>query len=875
MKITRATISEPVVASETQDRPRRQARRGRARDVQPGRARRSARSGRTRAARGRPRDRARPARQRRRPGRGGAADREHLHPQGHDRHHPRAHPADARRSTATGDAISDVDPGGRARRLATPPPPRRSSPPRCRTTTGRPSSAPTRSARASSRRRSRSPTAARWTSPSASTSRPNGRNLGGGGVKQGAGVTPEVLVPHGVDTAARPGRGAEHARRESEVSARGGPAAPRARCRGGARAARALPDRRAAVPAAGPRRAPPRRRGRGARDARVGSVRRRRQDPGAPPATSCSCRRARGADPAGARVVRVLGRPDVARDVIEGLMLDRGLARGLRPGGGARGARGRRAWSGTRDVGQARPARAADVHDRPGQRARLRRRDLGRDASTSGAGAIGCGCTSPTSPPTCPRARSWTARRAGAPPACTCPGRSSRCCPQALSNDACSLVPGADRPAVTVELELHGASVARAAFYRSLIRSDERLDYERVDRIFAGQGVRRRALAGAAARRARGRRGAGSGSASGSGALVLDSEEPEFAFDEHGNVTRDPRARADRVPSPDRAPDDRRQRGRRRPARAARRAVPVSRARAPRARAHRAARRSARLAGGADAAAARAHVLARRPPSSWARSPGASTSTCAAPAGAGRRSARSCCARSSRPTTRPRTSATPACAPPPTATSPRRSVATPTSSATARCCRRSAAREPAPRAGELVELGAWTSEREREAMIDRARRRRRRALLRARAGALRERLRAGVRGGDHRADLRRRVRRVRHARRRGGGAGGGAAVRGHAPGQAPARARTDRRERSPEGRSAEQGRPARQRRRRPAWTPAPAASRIEGASGGSSTSRARSSTASAPARRCASAIRSRCAWRAWTRSAAASTCTRG
>jgi carboxyl-terminal processing protease len=29
---------------------------------------------------------------------------------------------------------------------------------------------------------------------------PNGRNLGGGGVKQGAGITPEVLIPHGVDS---------------------------------------------------------------------------------------------------------------------------------------------------------------------------------------------------------------------------------------------------------------------------------------------------------------------------------------------------------------------------------------------------------------------------------------------------------------------------------------------------------------------------------------------------------------------------------------------------------------------------------------------------------------------------------------------------
>jgi carboxyl-terminal processing protease len=31
-------------------------------------------------------------------------------------------------------------------------------------------------------------------------STPNGRNLGGGGIKQGAGVTPEVVVAHGVDT---------------------------------------------------------------------------------------------------------------------------------------------------------------------------------------------------------------------------------------------------------------------------------------------------------------------------------------------------------------------------------------------------------------------------------------------------------------------------------------------------------------------------------------------------------------------------------------------------------------------------------------------------------------------------------------------------
>ena len=55
------------------------------------------------------------------------------------------------------------------------------------------------------------------------------------------------------------------------------------------------------------------------------------------------------------------------------------------------------------------------------------------------------------------------------------PGAVEPMLPEALSNDACSLVPGADRPAVTVELELRGAEVVKAAFHRSLIRSDERL----------------------------------------------------------------------------------------------------------------------------------------------------------------------------------------------------------------------------------------------------------------------------------------------------------------------------------------------------------------------------------------------------------------
>jgi ribonuclease R len=114
--------------------------------------------------------------------------------------------------------------------------------------------------------------------------------------------------------------------------------------------------------------------------------------------------------------------------------------------------------------------------------------------------------------------------------------------PQALSNDACSLLPARERLTVTVELELHGAEVARAAFYRSLVRSDERLDYQRVDRVFAGQEAagepwgRPLAAAREAAAALQRRREQ-------SGALVLDSEEPEFFFDDDGNV-REIRARA-------------------------------------------------------------------------------------------------------------------------------------------------------------------------------------------------------------------------------------------------------------------------------------------------------------------------------------------
>jgi len=115
------------------------------------------------------------------------------------------------------------------------------------------------------------------------------------------------------------------------------------------------------------------------------------------------------------------------------------------------------------------------------------------------------------------------------------PGAVEPMLPQALSNDACSLVPGAERAAVTVEMNLRGARVLRAAFYRSLIRSDARLDYERVDRVFAGAERAEDPWAQplAAAREAA---GALERAREQAGGLVLDSEEPEFVFDEEGNV---------------------------------------------------------------------------------------------------------------------------------------------------------------------------------------------------------------------------------------------------------------------------------------------------------------------------------------------------
>ncbi len=241
--------------------------------------------------------------------------------------------------------------------------------------------------------------------------------------------------------------------------------------------------------------------------------------------------RGRHGGAAGAYVAKVLGSPDVARDVLEALLLDRGLPRGF-----------------DEPIERDASAAAQHVEREPGERLDLRElptftidpasaRDF--DDAISAQRMPGG------------RVRLWVhiadvaahvregsaLDREARMRACSVyvPGTVEPMLPHALSSEACSLRPGVDRAAVTVELELDGEDVRRTAFHRTLIRSDERLDYERVDRIFAGVeqardpwgeplSVARECAAALARRRER------------SGGLVVEAAEPEFEFDRRGNV---------------------------------------------------------------------------------------------------------------------------------------------------------------------------------------------------------------------------------------------------------------------------------------------------------------------------------------------------
>jgi ribonuclease R len=235
-----------------------------------------------------------------------------------------------------------------------------------------------------------------------------------------------------------------------------------------------------------------------------------------------------------AKILRQLGRPDVAGDVLEALMLDRGLRRRFDPAVERAAKKARDAGAGGDGTSVARrdltalatftidPATARDFDDAISAEAidGARTRIWVHIADVSAFVPVGS------------LVDREAARRATS---VYVPGRVEPMLPEALSNDACSLVPGLERAAVTVEIDFDGPQVLRAAFYRSTIRSDARLDYEQVDRVFDGVEPAQEPWATplAAARAVSAvlheRRVAQS-------ALELETSEPEFRFDAGGHV---------------------------------------------------------------------------------------------------------------------------------------------------------------------------------------------------------------------------------------------------------------------------------------------------------------------------------------------------
>ncbi len=108
--------------------------------------------------------------------------------------------------------------------------------------------------------------------------------------------------------------------------------------------------------------------------------------------------------------------------------------------------------------------------------------------------------------------------------------------PPQLSSGVCSLRPEEDRKAVTVEMELTDAgAVLHSRFYRSLIRSDKRLDYEQVERMWRGEEgmdadlAQRMEWGRSLAKKLRELRHE-------RGSLQIESPEPEFEWNGEGQV---------------------------------------------------------------------------------------------------------------------------------------------------------------------------------------------------------------------------------------------------------------------------------------------------------------------------------------------------
>jgi ribonuclease R len=229
-----------------------------------------------------------------------------------------------------------------------------------------------------------------------------------------------------------------------------------------------------------------------------------------------------------AQVVRALGRPDVARDVIEALLVERGFERSFPPAVEAEAA--------PAQSDDAAPRRdLTDLQTFTVDPASARDYDDAISAEPDGDGVrLFVHIADVAAYVAAGSATDSVAQERGN--SVYVPGTVEPMLPAALSSTACSLVPGAPRRAVTTEMRIApDGAVSGVSFYRSLIRSDERLTYEQVDRLFAGSErapdtvaeplARARAVA-AELRRLRLSRGA----------LAVETAEPEFDFDAEGHV---------------------------------------------------------------------------------------------------------------------------------------------------------------------------------------------------------------------------------------------------------------------------------------------------------------------------------------------------
>jgi ribonuclease R len=233
----------------------------------------------------------------------------------------------------------------------------------------------------------------------------------------------------------------------------------------------------------------------------------------------------------GARVFKRIGRPNVARDVLEALMLDQGLRRSfphrVEDEAGEVAAEPADA-DGRRDLREL-PTFTIDPIDARDFDDAISAEDLG-----GGRARIWVHIADVSAYVRADGVLELEAFRRGT--SVYVPGAVEPMLPQALSNDACSLRPHVDRLTVTVEMEIEGAEVRKVAFHRSLIQSDARLNYDQVDEVFAGREraeepwaeplavARSVATALHEARQARG------------SALEVESTEPSFEFDERGDI---------------------------------------------------------------------------------------------------------------------------------------------------------------------------------------------------------------------------------------------------------------------------------------------------------------------------------------------------